>query len=237
MPWRFLSALVLLLLLLLAGCRQKEFVPISQGEQLPLENKTLPIAQPPAEPLPAPFETIVNKTEEPVANTTPEAEVVYERQPAKAPSIAGFLEQFRKEVKDYIFTYKSDKWLVKGNKAKIILFRTLQNQYKAPFIDTVYIDLDRRTAFGVCEGYNNNIKLQCAQRDVLGKPFAVPYMQFKAPLPHEWLSELQNLFMTEATAPKIAADRPTVHLKHQSQTRVVDVYICLLYTSPSPRDS
>ncbi|MEM4254095.1 MAG: hypothetical protein QXR48_01780 [Candidatus Woesearchaeota archaeon] len=225
MNWKFYFLLALVLVLCLTGCRQKEFVTISTGEQVPVKNETMPVA--PAEPVPAPFEEIMNKTEKPVVNVTPmiKEEGIYERPPEEPPSIAKFLEQFRKEVKDYTFTYKSDKWLVKGKKAKIILFRTLQNQYTAPFIDTIYIDLEKRTAFGTCEGYNNNIKVQCAQRETLGKPYAVPYMQFKIQLPEDWLTDLQNLYFTVADAPRLAADRPTVHLKHQSQKRVIDIYI------------
>jgi len=155
----------------------------------------------------------------------PAEEGIYEPPVAEEPTIAKFLEQYRKEVKNYKFTYKSNTWVVEGDKAKILLFRVLQNQYHAPYIDTIYLDLTRQTAVGVCEGHDQIIRKQCAVRQTLDKQYAMPYVQFKINLPHEWLVEFQNLYVTLAETPQLVMDRETVHLKHSTNTRMTDMFI------------
>jgi hypothetical protein len=220
---------MVLVILLLAGCREKEFVPITQGEQMPVENKTaLPVINETAANETAPFEETVYKpaTEtEPAVGQQPEINETgtYERPAEAPPSIAKYQAIF-KDVKNYKFTYKNDRWFVSGKRAKMIPFRVLENMYRAPFIDTIYFDLENLTAVGVCEGRDTQIKRQCAQMDVLGKKYSVPYVQFKIQLPEDWLIEYQNLYMYVADTPKLASPVETVHLKHQTQTRLVDIY-------------
>ncbi len=181
------------------------------------------IEQPPAEQPPAAAE------EQPPAEQLPAVpqaeEGVYERPVEEGPSITKYLNQFRNEVKNYKFTFKNNQWTVQGSNARIDLFRVLQNQYHADFIDTVYLDLERRTALGVCEGTDDNIKKQCAFRQVLGKKYALPYVQFKMKLPEDWLFDSQNMYFSESNTPRLVTDRPTIHLKHATQTRMVDLFI------------
>jgi len=137
----------------------------------------------------------------------------------------GFLQKFTNEIKDYAFTYRGDQWFVAGTKAKIKLNRVLENQYHAQFIDTIYIDLERRTAIGVCEGRDTNIKKQCTLRKTLDEKYALPYVQFKIILPEDWLREMQNLYVSVSDTPRLVTDRKTVHLKHSSQIRQTDLFI------------
>lgn len=208
--------LAFIALFLLACAPIEEPQPIvvpSAPEQPPVEQPPV-VEQPPAEQPPA---------EQPPAE--PPEEGMYERPPEEGPSIAKYLNQFRNEVKNYKFTFKNDQWTVEGNHARIDLFRVLQNQYHADFIDTVYLDLERRTAIGVCEGKVPNILKQCALRQTLHKKYAVPYVQFKIVLPEDWLAQSQNMYVTESDTPRLVTDRPTVHLKHQTQTRLFDLFI------------
>jgi hypothetical protein len=179
-------------------------------ESPPEQNMTVPVEQPP-EVLPA-----ENESTEPG---------VYERQPEAPPSIAKFAVIFRKQVKEYKFVYKTDQWFVQGKRAKIIPYNVLENIYRAPFVDAIYIDLENKTAVGVCEGRDSNLRKKCTSMGVLGKQYALPYVQFKIQLPEDWLFDYQNLYMTVADAPKLAIEREVVHLKHQSNTRIVDIYI------------
>ncbi|MEM4240104.1 MAG: hypothetical protein QXM31_03555 [Candidatus Woesearchaeota archaeon] len=216
MRWAMALTLVILLL---AACKPVETQEIIHEPAVPVVEQppaTMPVVeQPPvAEPV----------VEQPPA-TVPAAEPVYERPPEQQPTITGFLSQYKNEVKDYKFNYKNDAWAVQGNYARIKLFRVLQNIYQAPYIDTVYLDLERRTAVGVCVGYDDKIRRQCADRQTLGRKYALPYVQFKIMLPHDWLFDKQNLYFTIADTPKLVTSRQTVHLKHQSQARVIDLYI------------
>lgn len=225
MRWALAIALVVLLL---AGCREKEFVPITEGEHVPVETELIN-ETPALNGTAAPFEETVYKpaTEtEPAVGEQPEANETetYERPVEAPPSIAKYQAIFKSDVKNYKFTYKNDKWFVSGKRAKMIPFRVLENMYRAPFIDTVYFDLENLTAVGVCEGRDTQIKRQCAQMDILGKKYSVPYVQFKIQLPEDWLIEYQNLYVFVADTPKLASPVVTVHLKHQSQTRLVDIY-------------
>ncbi|MEM2916086.1 MAG: hypothetical protein QXT19_01895 [Candidatus Woesearchaeota archaeon] len=221
---------IVLVVLLLTGCREKEFVPITKGEQVIIKNKPpLPAVNEIIVSETAPFEETVYKpaTEtEPAVGKQPEtSETVPYEPPAEAPpSIAKYQAMFRSNVKNYKFTYKNDKWFVSGKRAKMVPFRVLENIYHAPFVDTLYFDLENMTAVGVCEGRDAQIKRQCAQMGVLGKKYSLPYVQFKIPLPEDWLVEYQNLHMVVADSPKLASPVETVHLKHQTQTRRVDIY-------------
>jgi hypothetical protein len=228
MRWGLIIAM--LAVIVLAACKPVviEDVPVTPSEQAipapqPAANPNILVEHPPEENVTAPA-VVQPPVIQPVEENETEKSF-YERQPEAPPSIAKYQVIFRKEAKNYKFNYKTDQWFVEGKRAKIIPFRVLENIYHAPFIDTIYLDLENRTAVGVCEGRDDNIKRQCIQQNVLGKKFAMPYVQVKIPLPEDWLVEYQNLFMTVANAPKLATDRTTVHLKHISQTRTVDVYI------------
>ncbi len=181
-----------------------------------------PVEQPPVAP---PVEPPAVEQSPAESEPTPAEEGVYERPVEEGPSIPKYLNQFKNEVTSYSFVFKSDNYLVAGKHARIDLFRVLQNQYHAPFIDTVYLDLERKTAIGVCEGRNDNIKKQCAVQDALGRKYALPYVQFKITLPEDWLVESQNLYVTESATPTLVTDRPTVHLKHSTKTRTIDFFI------------
>jgi hypothetical protein len=101
----------------------------------------------------------------------------------------------------------------------------LQNQFHAPFIDTLYFDFAKRTLVGVCEGRDTNIKRQCSQQDAIGKKYAMPYVQFKIPLPEDWMREFQNIYTQVSDTPQLITDRETVHLKHSGRTRTTDLFI------------
>jgi hypothetical protein len=220
------AVIIALMILVLSACKPVETQEIVQ--QPPAEPV---VAEPePAEPVVAAQEPVAPIVEQqpvaPPANATvSEESAVYERPPEEPPSIPKFLSQFKNEVRDYTFTYKSDAWAVQGVNARMKPMRVIENMYHAPYIDAIYFNLERKTAVGVCEGYNDQIKRQCAQRQILGQKFTVPFVQYKIILPEDWLRDLQNLYFTEADAPKLATTRTTVHLKHISQTRTIDIYI------------
>lgn len=215
MRWGIVVAAFVLFLI---SCAPAEEAPPAEPEVTEPEPVTEPevVEEPEVEEEP---ETQV------IVESAPVEEEIYERPEEEPPSIAKFLEQYRDEVRNYKFTYHSDTWVVEGDYAKVILFRILQNKFHAPFIDTIYLNLDRRTAFGVCEGREKTIKTQCIIQDSLDKKFALPYVQFKIKLPHEWLVDSQNLYVTEAETPQLVMDRNTVHLKHTTQTKTIDFFI------------
>jgi hypothetical protein len=219
-----LTALFTALLVLLAGCAllQKEQPPaLPVITEEPVVEGQVAEAPPAEGPEEEPLEL-------PESNVTVEAgpeEGIYERTPEEPKTIPDFLSYFRNNVDNYKFVFKNDKWYVAGKTAKIELFRVLENEYHAPFIDTVYIDLERRTAVGVCEGRSANIRKQCALRQTLDKKYALPYVQFKIKLPEDWLVEFQNLYAAPAETPQLVSERKTVHLKHSTKTRITDLYI------------
>lgn len=225
MRWGVLVAVVVLFLI---ACRAP--APVAPAELAPAESSE-PAVEPvdeevvDEEPVPEPAVTVEPGVPEELP-VEPEAEEgVYERPAEDVPSIPLYLKTFKESVEDYKFTFRSDKWYVKGKNAKVELFRILQNEFHAPFIDTIYFDLERRTAVGVCEGRDNNIKTQCSLQDVLGKKFSMPYVQFKIKLPEDWLVEFQNYYTSLSDTPRLVTDRDTVHLKYSTQTRVVDFFI------------
>jgi len=216
-------ALLMILLLSLTACSVFFEQPAPAA---PVPVAPAPVVQPsvnataPAPAAPAPAEN-----ESAPAEETSPAEETHDIAGPEAPSVAQFIDIFHKDVKNYKFTYKNDLWMVQGKQAKVVPFRTLQNVYAAPMIDTIYFDLDRRTAVGVCEGRDTQTRKQCASRKILGVPYALPYVQFKIKLPEEWLTEFQSLYLAEAETPKINTDRPTTHLKYLTHTRTTDLYI------------
>lgn len=222
-----LGVIIVALLLVLSACKPvviedvpEPAAPVEPPKpQAPEPNPNVIVETPPETAVSEPVaEPVVNETAEP-------EETVYERPVEAPPSIMKYQVIFRRDVTNYKFMYKGDQWFVQGKRAKLIPFRILENIYHAPFIDTIYFDLENRTVVGVCEGRDDSIKRQCMQQNALGTKFSMPYIQFKIPLPEDWLTEYQNVYMTVADAPKLVTDRDTVHLKHQSQTRVIDVYI------------
>lgn len=221
MRWGVLVAIVVLFLI---ACRAP--APVVPAEPaVPAEEQVVP-AEPveeavDEEPVPA----VIVEPGVPEVPINESEEGVYERPAEDVPSIPLYLKTFRENVEDYAFTFRSDKWYVKGKNAKVELFRILQNEFHAPFIDTIYFDLERRTAVGVCEGRDNNIKTQCSLQDVLGKKFSMPYVQFKIKLPEDWLVEFQNYYTSLSDTPRLVTDRDTVHLKYSTQTRIVDFFI------------
>jgi hypothetical protein len=221
-----ITALLAVLVVLLAGCAmlQKEQPPAAPEASEPTAEPE--IAEVPEEP---PAEQESEPVDLPESNVTVEAGVpeegVYERAPEEPKTMADFLSYFRNNVDNYRFKFKSDTWYVAGRTAKIELFRVLENEYHAPFIDTIYLDLERRTAVGVCEGRSTNIRKQCALRQTLDNKYALPYVQFKIKLPEDWLVEFQNLYVSPAETPQLVSDRETVHMKHATKTRLTDLYI------------
>jgi hypothetical protein len=211
---------VAIAVLFLIACRAPApIVPAETAAPEPAEESVVG-----EEPVPESAVTVESgEPEEAPANESDEG--VYERPAEDVPSIPLYTKVFKENVQDYKFTFRSDKWYVKGRNAKVELFRILQNEFHAPFIDTIYFDLERRTAVGVCEGRDNNIKTQCVQRDTLGKKFSMPYVQFKIKLPEDWLVEFQNYYTFVSDTPRLVTDRDTVHLKYSTQTRVVDFFI------------
>jgi hypothetical protein len=156
----------------------------------------------------------------------PADEGFYERMPEPEPTIQSFLQHFRDKVKNYKFTYNGDEWTVAGNNARIDLRRPIMGQYHAPLIDTIYLDLERKTATGLCEGRKDqNIKKKCLNQNVLRRRYAVPFIQFKIKLPEEWLYEFRDSNAKTAETPKLFTDRKTVHLKHLAGTSITDFYI------------
>lgn len=221
MRWGVLVAIVVLFLI---ACR-------APAPAAPVESAPAGTPEPAVEPV---VEEVVDEEPVPAVIVEPgvpevpineSEEGVYERPAEDVPSIPLYLKTFKENVEDYAFTFRSDKWYVKGKNAKVELFRILQNEFHAPFIDTIYFDLERRTAVGVCEGRDNNIKTQCSLQDVLGKKFSMPYVQFKIKLPEDWLVEFQNYYTSLSDTPRLVTDRDTVHLKYSTQTRVVDFFI------------
>lgn len=142
----------------------------------------------------------------------------------KTPAIASFRNTFLNDVKNYQFSHGTNQYKVKGKLVKIILGRVLQNQYNAPHLDVVYLDRSRKMALGVCEGLDQNIRRQCAHRGTLKQFFAVPYLQFAITFPEDWLEEFLYKPAFPAETPQLATERPTVHLKHSTQTRTTDFF-------------
>lgn len=210
MRWGVIAVIALLFL---SACTSPAPEPVAVTP-VPTAVET-PVAEP--EPTAAP---VVEETPEPPAD-----EGVYERPEEAGPSMQGYLQHFTDTVQNYRFTYKNDRWLVQGTNAKVILFRVMQNEFHAPFIDTLYFDFAKRTLVGVCEGRDTNVKRQCAQQDAIGKKYAMPYVQFKIPLPEDWMREFQNLYTQVSDTPQLITDRETVHLKHTGRTRTTDLFI------------
>ncbi len=228
-----LGVIIVALLLVLSACKPvviedvpEPAAPVEPPKpQAPEPNPNVIVETPPETAVTAPSDVAASVAEPAVNESAEPEETVYERPVEAPPSIMKYQVIFRRDVSNYKFNYKGDQWFVQGKRAKLIPFRILENIYHAPFIDTIYFDLENRTVVGVCEGRDDSIKRQCLQQNALGTKFSMPYIQFKIPLPEDWLTEYQNLYMTLADAPKLVTDRDTVHLKHQSQTRVIDVYI------------
>ena len=210
MRWGVLCSVILIFLM---ACSPAE----PEQEAVPIEPE--PIAEPVVEAVPEPVE---EPEEAVVVETAPEEEI-YER-PPDDPHIIKFLKTYESSVTDYKFEFKNNVWHVKGKKAKMIPFRILENKYHDPVIDTIYFDFKRKTATGACEGHDYNIRKQCTLRNIIGQQYALPYVQFKIPLPDEWLYEVQNLYVFESTSPKLVIDRQTIHLKHSLGTRTTDLF-------------
>jgi hypothetical protein len=212
------GVLIAAIVLFLLACKPvvvTETAPAPAAEPV-VQPKAAPVAEAEPATVPEPAATV---------ESPPAEEGVYEPPVDAPPSIPLYLDTFKNDVKNYRFTFKNDKWVVQGKNAKVLLFRVMKNEYHAPFIDTIYFDLERRTAVGMCEGRDTNIRKQCALQDVTGKKYSLPYLQFKIRLPHDWLNEFQSMYTSVSETPQLVTDRDTVHLRHLTQVRTTDLWI------------
>ena len=207
-------ALVIIALLILAGCAAPE-----ESEAKKLAEKLKEEAEQPAAPVQTP-ETQAQPTPEPTAVAIPTeipeptavaipieipkpiTQDVEETvaQPQERTEIYAFLDKFVQKVTGYQFSYKQDKYYVRGTKYKVELFRpvtqksvTFGELKKTLFYyDTVYVDRATKKAVAYCEGHQSYLNTQCAQLEIYDLAYPVPFADYNMTLPEDWLLAYVN---------------------------------------------
>jgi len=108
------------------------------------------------------------------------------------PETHNFIGKYEAMSNGYKYIYNSAWHKVKDTKVKIELktpkkyhsIETNNKKYPVFYIDTIYIDRDKKTATGYCEKYR-----ECFSEELLDTPLRLDYSEFKDKTPDEWLYE------------------------------------------------
>jgi hypothetical protein len=106
-----------------------------------------------------------------------------------------FLDIFAAKVNSYEFTYKGNKYYVKGTRYKIILKNPVtvkevsfgdikKNLF---YYDTVYVDRSTKTAIAYCEGHSSQVNTQCSQLEIYDLAYPATFQDYDITLPEDWL--------------------------------------------------
>jgi hypothetical protein len=194
---------LIILLLILAACapQPKESTAKQLAEQLKEQ-----VAEPPV-----PVQETVPATQpqptEVAPETTPEAAPAQEvtateetvTPPKERTKMYRFLDLFAK-LTGYQFTYKSNKYFVKGTTYKIILARPVSIREVSfgdvkkslYYYDTVYVDRTAKTAIAYCEGHTGQVNTQCSQLEIYDLAYPAVFKDYDIILPEDWLLNYLN---------------------------------------------
>lgn len=168
--------------------------------------------QAPAQPKPETAKTAepqtVESSEQEMSVTAPEDIPVNEPEPSAEAAtendrtiVAELFQTFTTNVSGYTFIYEKDKYVVKGNKYKIVLDEPVRirglslygERYNLFYYDTIYVNRENETAIAYCEGVNIETSTQCEQLNLYDIPYEVPFKDYTLVLPEDWL----HIYMTE----------------------------------------
>lgn len=207
--------LLIIVLVAFAGCSSDKIIDSEEIESEPEETEQ-EIREP---------EETEQEPAEPKENEANQSAPENQFEPVEEEySVKKFYELYKAEVQNYKFKFNTDIYKVKDNLVKIELSSVKENIYNAPFVDTVYLDRERKTAIGVCEGRNSNVRKKCTFREVWKKQFAMPYIKFAIKFPDDWLTEFLYLHTVLANRPVLATERPNIHLKYVSTSRKTELF-------------
>jgi hypothetical protein len=197
-------SIIIAILLILAACappeqpsRAKELADQLREEVTePEAEKTTEEAEEPAE-TPEPTQELVPETAPETAEEITEAEAIEETvSPAQTRTkMYKFLDIFAAKVTSYEFTYKGDKYHVRGSRYKIILKNpaTVKDvsfgdiRKNLFYYDTVYVDRATKTAIAYCEGHSSQVNTQCSQLEIYDLAYPAPFQDYDITLPEDWL--------------------------------------------------
>ncbi len=108
------------------------------------------------------------------------------------------VEIFAQDVESYEFYNDNGKISVRGDLFKISLnnpLRHLSDQEGAntpaqDVITTIYVDRNKKTATGYCEGFDTGLRRECESNDLLDIPRTLNFDEHNLKLPEDWLWEL-----------------------------------------------
>ena len=135
--------------------------------------------------------------EEPAA---PPVEVPAEEPKRELPKtkLEELMEAYAQGVTSYKYDYKQDKWLIRGDKTRIMLGSAIKltnvdldgNHYSLFYIDNVYL-VDQK-ATGYCEGTHSKYGRQCSSLEIRDIPYTLNYADYKDKTPADWLFEFYD---------------------------------------------
>jgi len=132
-------------------------------------------------------------TPEQIPNLNVQEDIVAPAQ--KRTKMYKYLDTYAQRVNGYGFNLGVSKYAYKNDRFRIILSKAVQvsgvtfGDIKKPvfYYDTIYVDRVSKTAFGYCEGHEENVNRQCDELEIYDLAYPLPYSELNIALPHDWL--------------------------------------------------
>ena len=133
---------------------------------------------------------------QPIVDETPETEVEKPKSGEITEDAAVLINKFNNKVKDLKFGYVESprslpKYVYLVSREEVKVFVIPKELIGSESIDTVYLDLEAKTATGYCEEFNRD---NCPDRD---KAFeGLVYEDYEIETPFEWIDSIESAYLS-----------------------------------------
>jgi hypothetical protein len=198
--------LALLMLLILAACS----APTPSEPAAAPE----PVAAAPSEPTAEERQDVIIERQQALNDETKEAVIEAEEQriaeavakpqalpPRPRTTIMDNLLATYNSIDSYQFKTEKGTYYVRGDKARFLPRNVInkrnfvQNDVKYPevFIDEIVFDRADKNAIGYCFGFEDNVRRDCQNLELVDKGFFLPYNETMPMLPDDWLKNYAKI--------------------------------------------
>ncbi len=142
------------------------------------------------------------------------------------------VERFAQEVESYQFFTKLGKIRVRGDKFKISLDTVLRylsindkGNSVQDTITTIYVDRNKKTAVGYCEGFDTGLRRECEENELLDIPRELNFLEYNVKLPEDWLWEMIDEKPVNVEADKYYVNsRKVIRVFFNSEGKPSEIY-------------
>lgn len=141
-------------------------------------------------------EPIKEEVKEEVKEEPPVEEVKEEpKRELPKTKLEELMATYAQKVISYTYTFKGDKWIVRGDQTRIKLGDVVRlnsidlggQHYSIFYVDNVYLDSPNRKAVGYCEGTHSQYGRQCVSLEIRDIPVDLNYADYQDKKPVDWL--------------------------------------------------